>query len=64
MTAAGFLGNMNRYSVKVGDIMVQLNAVADVTFAQGGAAELDFAFESAIGIPMTPDPVGARAERT
>ncbi len=64
MTAAGFLGNMNRYSVKVGDMMVQLNAAADVTISEGGAAELDFSFERAVGIPMTPDPAGARAERS
>ena len=50
---AGFLGNMNRYSLRVGDVILHANASSEANLSEGSEAAIDFSFESAVGIPAT-----------
>ena len=48
---AGFLGNMVRYTIRVGDALMQANAAPDVEFAPGAAVTLSFPFERTLVVP-------------
>ena len=48
---AGFLGNMVRYSIRVGDTLMQANAAPELAFAPGADVTLSFPFERTLAIP-------------
>ncbi|MBL8688057.1 MAG: ABC transporter ATP-binding protein [Rhodospirillaceae bacterium] len=52
---AGFLGNMNRYSLRIGGDVMHANAAPEVNLAEGSEVAIDFSFESAVGIPMADE---------
>ncbi|MDN5927157.1 MAG: ABC transporter ATP-binding protein [Hyphomicrobiales bacterium] len=47
---AGFLGNSNRYRVKVGEAVLQANTAADARYAIGAPVAVDFPQESALAL--------------
>jgi ABC-type spermidine/putrescine transport systems, ATPase components len=47
----GFLGNMNRYTVKVGPHSLQVNTDAHVVFETGADVALEFPRSAALGVP-------------
>ena len=54
VASAGFLGNMNRYGVRVGDAVMHANTGPETLFPVGAAVGLHFPTESAIAIPEQP----------
>ena len=48
---SGFLGNMNRYTVKVGPHSLQVNTEANVVFETGADVALEFSRKAALGVP-------------
>lgn len=58
---SGFLGNMSRYSIQVGDTMMQVYTGPEVSFPIGGEAVLEFPFEGAIGVSLDDAPLSREA---
>lgn len=48
---SGFLGSLNRYGVKVGDIIFQASTDADTHFPIGAPVAMDFPVESTLAVP-------------
>ncbi|MCC6472892.1 MAG: ABC transporter ATP-binding protein [Burkholderiales bacterium] len=59
----GFLGNMMRYSIKVGDAAWRVNTNPNVTFANGADVALEFSADSAIGVRREDPSPAAPAQR-
>jgi iron(III) transport system ATP-binding protein len=51
LVSTGFLGAHNRYTVSVGEALIQATGSPHVDFAPGSAVELDFEYEAAIALP-------------
>ena len=47
----GFLGNMNRYTIRAGNALMQANTAPDVDFAVGCEVAMLFPFERTIAVP-------------
>ncbi len=51
VAAQGFLGNMNRYGIRVGDTLMHANTGPETVFAPGTAVALHVPFDSTVAIP-------------
>lgn len=57
----GFLGNMCRYTVQVGEATMHVNTDPDVNFAIGSEVALEFPYERTISVPAAVAPAVAAA---
>ncbi len=51
VATSGFLGNMNRYGIRVGDAVMQANTGPEAIFPVGAAVGLHFPSDSAVAVP-------------
>ena len=51
VVASGFLGNMNRYTLRVGDAAMQANTSPEIEFAPGARVTMQFPYDRTVAVP-------------
>ena len=54
IVTSGFLGHMNRYSIKVGELMLEATTTPETDFADGASVAVEFSHDAAAGL-AAPD---------
>lgn len=52
ISVGGFLGNMTRYRIQIGDLSLQVNTGPEARFEAGSDVFLEFADDAALGVPQ------------
>ena len=51
VVSSGFLGSMNRYTIRVGDVLMQAHTAPDVAFVDGAEVAMQFPLDRTVAVP-------------